>query len=91
MMRRTAAAAPTTSCPSMRADPPVGRSRVVSIRTVVDFPAPLGPRKPNTSPRATARSMPATATTSPKWRSRPVASMTRSLEAARFPLIRATA
>ncbi len=26
--------------------PPVGRSSVVSIRTVVVLPAPLGPRKP---------------------------------------------
>src|SRR3712207_4490085 len=38
---------------------------VVSMRTVVDFPAPLGPRKPKTSPLRTARSIPRTACTSP--------------------------
>jgi hypothetical protein len=32
---------------------------------VVDLPAPLGPSKPNTSPGATSKSMPRTATTSP--------------------------
>ena len=41
----------------------------VSIRTVVDLPAPLGPRKPKTSPRRTSRSTPRTASTVP---SRPV-------------------
>ena len=30
--------------------PDVGTSRVPSVRTVVVFPAPFGPRKPNTSP-----------------------------------------
>ena len=34
----------TTSWPATRALPPVGRSSVVSIRTVVVLPAPLGPR-----------------------------------------------
>ena len=42
---------------------------VVSIRTVVDFPAPFGPRNPKTSPSATLRSTPRTASTVP---SRPV-------------------
>ena len=36
----------TTSKPATRALPEVGGSRVVSISTVVDFPAPFGPRKP---------------------------------------------
>jgi hypothetical protein len=36
------------------------------MRIVDDFPAPLGPRKPNTSPRATATSMPRTASNVPK-------------------------
>ena len=31
------------------------------MRTVVVLPAPLGPRKPYTSPASTARSIPATA------------------------------
>ena len=33
---------------------------------VEDLPAPFGPRKPNTSPRATSTSMPRTASTAPK-------------------------
>ena len=32
------------------ADPEFGASSVPSVRIVVVFPAPLGPRKPNTSP-----------------------------------------
>ena len=36
-------------------------SSVVSILTVVDLPAPFGPRKPNTSPASTRRSTPRTA------------------------------
>jgi hypothetical protein len=32
--------------PATRAVPAVGGSSVVSINTVVDFPAPFGPRKP---------------------------------------------
>ena len=38
------------SMPATVADPEVGASSVPSVRTVVVFPAPLGPRKPNTSP-----------------------------------------
>ena len=46
--RRRARAAPsrTMSWPATRAVPAVGGSSVVSISTVVDLPAPLGPRKP---------------------------------------------
>jgi hypothetical protein len=33
----------------------------VRIFWVVDFPAPLGPRKPNTSPLSTAKLIPFTA------------------------------
>ena len=36
--------------PATVAEPEVGASSVPSVRTVVVFPAPLGPRKPNTSP-----------------------------------------
>ncbi len=43
------------------------------IRMVDVFPAPLGPRKPNTSPRSIERSMPATATSSPNLFSRRLA------------------
>ncbi len=43
---------PTSSPPTI-ALPDEGRSSPHSIRIVVDFPAPLLPRKPNTSPVAT--------------------------------------
>ena len=45
--------------------PPVGAIVVVSMPTVVDLPAPLGPSSPNTSPGATSKSMPLTASTPP--------------------------
>ena len=51
--------------PATRADPDVIDMSVVSIRTVVDLPAPFGPRNPNTSPAATSRSTPRTASTVP--------------------------
>src|SRR5690242_5710007 len=41
--------------------PWVGKSRPSSILTVVDLPEPLGPSKPNTSPRRTSKSMLSTA------------------------------
>src|SRR5512136_1411737 len=36
------------------------------MRIVVDFPAPLGPRKPNISPRPTEKEISSTARKSPK-------------------------
>ena len=39
----------------------VGRSRPSSMRMVVDFPAPFGPRKPVTRPGSTVKEMPSTA------------------------------
>jgi hypothetical protein len=36
------------------------------IRMVEDLPAPFGPRKPNASPRASAKSTPSTARHSPE-------------------------
>lgn len=47
------------------AAPPVGASSVVSMRRVVVFPAPLGPRRPTISPAATVMSMERTASTGP--------------------------
>ena len=64
MLRRTCTDSVTTSYPATVAVPAVGRSRVVSIRRVVVLPAPLGPRKPTTSPSSTSRSTPLTACTS---------------------------
>src|SRR5215210_3484352 len=49
------------SWPATHALPSVGGRSVVSMWTVVDFPAPLGPRKPYTSPGSTRRSIPSTA------------------------------
>ena len=46
MAARTAGPSSTTSWPATRAVPDVGGSSVVSMCTVVDLPAPLGPRKP---------------------------------------------
>jgi len=53
----------------------VGRKNAVSIRIVVDLPAPSGPTRPKISPSATSRSRPSTATTSPNVRRRPWAWM----------------
>src|SRR5207244_13126816 len=54
-----------TSSPRTRACPPVGIRRQSRISTVVVFPAPLGPRKANTSPFVGLKDMPLTATLSP--------------------------
>ena len=58
---RTRLALAMTSKPATRAVPLVGSSRVHSMRMVVDLPAPLGPSRPNTSPRGTCKLTPATA------------------------------
>src|SRR5579859_2178782 len=44
------------SIPKTSARPLVGRMRSRTVRIVVVLPAPLGPRKPNTSPCRTSRS-----------------------------------
>src|SRR5579859_2646113 len=41
--------------PATVAEPDVGAISVPSVRTVVVFPAPLGPRNPKTSPDATVK------------------------------------
>src|ERR1700730_7722566 len=48
----------------MKARPLVGRTRVVRTPTVVDLPAPLGPRRQKISPGKTSREMPSRATIS---------------------------
>ena len=48
--------------------PELGANSPVSILMVVDFPAPLGPRKPKNCPAATVRSMASTAVRPPKRR-----------------------
>jgi len=54
-----------TSIPPRYAVPLVGSSVVVSIPIVVDLPAPFGPSSPKTSPRATSKLIPFTASTPP--------------------------
>ena len=50
----------------MRAVPAVGIMNPASMRIVVDLPAPFGPRKPSTSPRATPNETSSTAVKLPK-------------------------
>src|SRR5215472_1883286 len=63
ILRLTPTGSPSRSQPATVAVPAVGRSSVVSIRSVVVLPAPLGPRKPTISPPPTVRSTPRTAST----------------------------
>jgi hypothetical protein len=61
--RRTSSGLRTTSNPSRRAVPLVGRLRVVSTFSIVDLPAPFGPSNPKMQPLDTAKLMPSTART----------------------------
>src|SRR5438132_3297552 len=73
---RAAIGSAATSNPPTRAVPLVGATVVVRMPIVVDLPAPLGPSKPNTSPGATSKVMPFTASTPPGYTLRsPVTSM----------------
>ncbi len=65
LIRRAASGSATTSNPASSALPSLGAIVVVSMPTVVDFPAPLGPSRPNISPGATSKSIPFTASTPP--------------------------
>src|SRR5919106_615681 len=62
----TSGSASLLGMPISEALPEVGETRPSSIFIEVVFPAPLGPRKPNTSPCATCRVRPFTAARSPK-------------------------
>src|SRR6185503_9033668 len=65
--------------PSIRASPDDGFRIPVSIFTVVDLPAPFGPRNPKIVPRATCRCRLLTATKSPKFLVSPrISSITES-------------
>ena len=57
--------------PATVAEPEVGAMSVPSVRTVVVFPAPFGPRKPNTSPWPISKETSWNATRSPKRLPRP--------------------
>ena len=77
------------------AEPAVGCSSVVSIRSVVVLPAPFGPRKPTISPGSTTKSTPQTASTRPclvvNARASPRASMIATAGALSWPPARARA
>src|SRR5262245_15021591 len=85
MFRRTSSLALTTSCPATWAVPAVGSTSVHSILMVVDLPAPLGPRKPNTSPAATSKSTPRTASISPYRLANPATEITAASVTSRLP------
>src|SRR5207245_3742197 len=67
--------------------PNVGGRRVVSVLIVVVFPAPFGPRNPNTSERAMSNETRSTATLSPKCRDNSSTRTTCSRAMAVEPLI----
>jgi len=58
---RTRTGSATTLRPVTRAVPDVGSTRVVSTPIVVVLPAPFGPSRPKTSPRATTNDSSSTA------------------------------
>jgi len=60
-----------TSKPATVPEPSVGASRPQSMRMVVLFPAPFGPRKPKISPRAVSKLTWSTAVNLPKRRVSP--------------------
>jgi len=72
---RTARGSVTGSCPATRTVPWSGTSRVARTSSSVVLPAPLGPTSAVTSPGGASRSSPSTATTSPKLRRTPCATM----------------
>ena len=57
--------------PATTAEPDVGAISVPSVRTIVVFPAPFGPRNPNTSPCPISKLTSANATLSPNVLPRP--------------------
>src|SRR5437870_7502159 len=63
---RIAAPSRCGSSPRMLSVPSDGGDTQPIIRIVELFPAPFGPRKPNASPLCTSKSIPSTATRSPK-------------------------
>src|ERR1700682_3742363 len=75
MFRRTMSGSLRTSYPATRAVPLVGSDNVVIIRTVVVFPAPLGPSRPSTVPGGTVKLTPSTAVLFLNLFTRSIASM----------------
>ena len=77
--RRKVFSRPNGTCPNTLTFPSDGCSRPESIFRVVVLPAPLGPKKPTTSPGCTAKVIFLTASTVCVWR------CTRLLSAAPSP------
>src|SRR5579875_194856 len=88
MRRFTSMGCSITSKPQTRAVPPVGARKPAIIRMVVDLPAPLGPRKPSTSPRPTAKLTSSTATIGPKCFERDWTSIILAQPSVQFVLVR---
>lgn len=61
----------STSAPSTRTAPRVGRSARYTVRRIVDFPQPFGPIRPTTSPRPSDSEIPSTmgrpSRSTPRW------------------------
>ncbi len=72
MRRLTSTGWRVTSKPQTSAVPDVGSMNPASIRMVVDFPAPLGPRKPRTSPLAIDMEISSTARSGPNLLVKPL-------------------
>ncbi len=63
--RRASKESETTSWPAMVTVPAVGPRKPARTRSVVLLPAPLGPRKPTTSPLPISNDTSSTATCAP--------------------------
>src|SRR5215203_6336745 len=75
MRRCSLTASRQGSPPRRRASPESLRIKPSNTRSVVDLPAPLGPRKPCTSPLFTDRSSPSSARVLPNVLTRPETEM----------------
>src|SRR5258708_29668717 len=78
MTALAAAGSAHTSRPLIRTRPESGRSSPVIIDSEVVLPAPFGPTSPAREPTAMSRSIPATASLSPKLLRSPRTSIARS-------------
>src|SRR5262249_19888062 len=67
LTRRVAIGSRAPSKPARPALPEGGALVVVSIPPLVGLPAPFGPSRPKTSPEATSKSIPLTASTPPGY------------------------
>jgi hypothetical protein len=65
MQDLAATGAPSMSCPQTETWPAEGEMKPAIMRMVVDFPAPLAPKNPSTSPGATLNVKSSTASLSP--------------------------